>query len=100
MRPCRQYDGAGVPVESVADYLIKPAPGAINPFLPGAERDASARTYSLAVADGVPPADQPVGMNQVGQQRATLHAPKYGAASMRVTRGQTRPAAPGCRSQC
>lgn len=73
------YDGAGVPVESVADYLLKPAPGAINPFLPGAERNARARRYSLAVVDGAPAANQPVGMNQVGQQRATLHAPKYGA---------------------
>lgn len=73
------YDGAGVPVESVADYLIKPVPGASNPFLPGAERNTKARGYSLAVVDSAPPANQPVGMNQVGQQRATLHAPKYGA---------------------
>ncbi|WP_088284988.1 hypothetical protein [Ideonella sp. A 288] len=29
------YDEAGRPIESVADYLIKPLAGSVNPFLPG-----------------------------------------------------------------
>lgn len=29
------YDEAGVPIESVADYLIKPNAGAVNPFHAG-----------------------------------------------------------------
>ncbi|WP_234707056.1 hypothetical protein [Cupriavidus metallidurans] len=78
------YDAAGVPVESVADYLIKPAAGAVNPFLPGANRNAKARGYSLDVLDAAPPADQPVGMNLLGQQRSILHAPKYGPGQQQV----------------
>ncbi|WP_232346457.1 hypothetical protein [Cupriavidus sp. USMAA2-4] len=78
------YDGAGVPVESVADYLIRPAASAVNPFLPGANRNAEARGYSLTVVDAAPPADQPVGMNLLGQQRTTLHAPKYGSGQQQL----------------
>ena len=41
------YDGAGVPIESVADYLIKPNAGATNPFLTGADRSSTQRGYRL-----------------------------------------------------
>ena len=74
------YDEAGRPIESVADYLIKPNPGSINPFLPDADRTASARDYKLDVVDSVPPPDQPVGMNLVGTTRDRLHTPKYGSS--------------------
>ena len=74
------YDAAGVPVESVADYLIQPDAGAVNPFLPGAKRDAAQRGYRLEIVDAAPPANQPVGMNLVGTTRDRLHMPRYGAA--------------------
>ncbi|MDE2368803.1 MAG: hypothetical protein KGN16_07505 [Burkholderiales bacterium] len=74
------YDGAGVPIESVADYLIQPVPGSVNPFLPGADRHSAQRDYRLEVVDAPPDPNQPVGMNIVGQSRAALHAPKYGQA--------------------
>lgn len=72
------YDSQGVPIESVADYLIPPNPGAVNPFLPGADRTSTNRGYRLAVVDAKPPANQPIGMNLRGQTRDTLNAPKYG----------------------
>lgn len=72
------YDGQGVPIESVADYLIPPNAGAVNPFLVGAARSNTSRSYTLQVVDAQPPANQPIGMNIAGQTRDTLHAPKYG----------------------
>ena len=74
------YDGAVVPIESVADYLIKPNPGAVNPYLSGADRSSKQRGYRLEVVDANPPANQPVGMSIKGQVREALHSPKYGAA--------------------
>lgn len=74
------YDAGGVPIESVADYLIAPDPGSVNPFLPGAERRHPQRGYRLAVVDAPPPAGQPVGVNLKGERRDRLHAPRYGAA--------------------
>ncbi len=74
------YNEAGVPVESVADYLIKPNDGSVNPFLPGADRNSKDRGYRLEVVDSAPPANQPVGMNLLGQTRPQLHMPKYGPA--------------------
>jgi hypothetical protein len=74
------YDGAGRPIESVADYLIKPDAGGVNPFLAGSPRSASNSSYKLEFADAQPPANQPVGMNLKGQTRDRLHTPKYGPA--------------------
>ena len=74
------YDGKGVPIESVADYLIKPKAGAVNPFLVGNERNAAQRGYQLEIVDAPPPADQPVGMNIKGETRDVLHTPRYGGA--------------------
>ncbi|WP_197046780.1 hypothetical protein [Paucibacter sp. KBW04] len=72
------YDGAGRPIESVADYLIQPLPGSSNPFLEGADRKSTQRSYSLEVLDAAPPAGIKTGMNLVGEHRAQLHAPRYG----------------------
>jgi hypothetical protein len=76
------YDEAGRPIESVADYLIKPKPGSVNPYLSGADRNAAGRDYSIEVVDSRPPPNQPVGMNAGGQggTREKLNAPKYGPA--------------------
>lgn len=72
------YDQAGRPVESVADYLIKPTAGSSNPYLAGADRNAKLRDYSLDIVDARPDADQKTGMNLVGEQRFKLSTPKYG----------------------
>lgn len=74
------YDEAGRPIESVADYLIKPNPGSVNPFLPGADRNAASRDYVLEVVDARPDPKQTTGMSLVGQTRDRLHTPKYGSA--------------------
>ena len=73
------YDEAGRPIESVADYLIKPAAGSSNPFVPGADRLAARRDYSLAVVDARSDPNRKTGMNLVGETRDRLNTPKYGA---------------------
>lgn len=79
------YDAQGRPIESVADYLIKPKDGATNPFLPGADRSAAKRDYALEVVAAEPPANQPVGMNLMGSTRSQLHTPKFGGAAQQQT---------------
>jgi hypothetical protein len=49
------YDGVGAPIDSVADYLIEPAAGAVNSYRPGADRASARRGYRLEVIDGKPP---------------------------------------------
>lgn len=78
------YDGAGRPIESVADYLIKPKAGSTNPFLPGADRNAKQRDYSLEVVDASPDPKVKTGMNLVGEQRAVINTPKYGPPGQQV----------------
>lgn len=78
------YDEAARPIEAVADYLIKPDVGSINPFLPGADRTAANRSYSLEVVDGSPDPNQKKGMNLVGETRDKLHAPGYGNGQQAV----------------
>jgi hypothetical protein len=74
------YNAAGVPIESVADYLIKPNAGAANPFLTDSDRQATNRGYRLEVVNAPPPPNQPIGMNLKGQFREQLHTPSYGPA--------------------
>ena len=71
------YGANGEPKESVADYLIKPVAGSINPFLPNADRTNPNRSYKLEIKDGNPP-NLIFGINLVGETREVLHAPKYG----------------------
>lgn len=78
------YDEAGRPIESVADYLIKPQPGSANPFLPGADRRTAQRAYSLGVVDGRPDPAQKTGMNLLGEQREVINTPKYGPPGQQV----------------
>ena len=78
------YDEAGRPIESVADYLIKPKTGSVNPFLAGADRNAKNRDYSLGVVDGRPDAKLKTGMNLVGETRDVINSPKYGPPGQQV----------------
>ena len=72
------YDQAGVPIDDVADYLIKPDAGTPNPFIAGADRTSARRGYRLAIVDGKRDPNQKTGMNLVGESREHLVAPKYG----------------------
>lgn len=50
------YDALGRPVDAIADEQIQPDPGSSNPFLPGADRFAADRNYSVFVEFGPRPA--------------------------------------------
>lgn len=78
------YDEAGRPIESVADYMIQPLPGSSNPFLQGADRNASQRDYTLGIVDAPADPNKKVGMNLVGEQRASLNAPKYAGGQQAI----------------
>ncbi len=78
------YNGAGEPIESVADYLIKPKAGSANPYLPGADRTSAARDYSLEVVDAAPEGNRKTGMNLVGETRDKIFAPHYGAGQQSI----------------
>lgn len=69
------YDEKGVPVESVADYLIKPEAGSVNPYLPGAVRDSSQRDYKLSVLNQAKSDQEVIGQAQADGQGRSLHAP-------------------------
>lgn len=71
------YDGAGVPLESAADYLIKPEAGSVNPFRPGADRTAKSRSYVLRVLNE-PVDKRAVGTDLGSQELDYVHAPAYG----------------------
>jgi hypothetical protein len=50
------YVAGGIPADALADVRIDPAPGATNPFRPGARRDRPRRDWAVALAAGPPPA--------------------------------------------
>lgn len=79
------YDAKGVPVESVADYLIRPADAnGVNPYIPGARRDSVQRRYSVSVVNVAPDSERPVGERSAPGSVETLHAPAYGAGQQVV----------------
>ena len=69
------YDEKGVPLESVADYLIKPAEGSVNPFIPGAQRDSKQRDYRVSVLNQAKSGKEVIGQAQGNQDGRPLHAP-------------------------
>lgn len=70
------YDEKGVPHESVADYLIQPEPGSVNPFVAGAARDGAAREYSLTVLNQTKGSGQEkIGLKDTQGVGRPLHAP-------------------------
>jgi len=48
------YDGTGVATDHIDDVAIVPAKGSTDPFLSGADRNATRRTYHVTVLDQVP----------------------------------------------
>ena len=71
------YDATGKPIESAADYLIKPSSGSINPFVVGNKRNADKRDYSVEIMSNAPSNQGLVG--QLGQAQSVnkLHVPQY-----------------------
>lgn len=71
------YDERGQPVESLADYLIEPEAGSVNPYRPGADRHAVARRYTVEVITGKRGDRLQEGEYLDGHSRNLLHAPQY-----------------------
>lgn len=79
------YDGRGRPVESVADYLIQPAPGSSNPFVAGAQRRVEKRSYALEVLAAEPGAEQlKEGERLQSETRRRFYAPPYGPGQQSI----------------
>ncbi len=72
------YDGRGRPIESLADYLIEPNEGSINPYLPGNNRLESNRTYKIKVLNQNSDFKRETGKISQIKSENTLHAPSYG----------------------
>ena len=53
------YDRTGVATDHIDDVAIVPSKGSTDPFLPGANRNATRRNYSLTVLDQVPSGKAP-----------------------------------------
>ncbi len=51
------YDQAGVATDHIDDAAVVPPKGSTNPFLPGANRTAAHRNYSVTVLNQVPPSN-------------------------------------------
>ena len=78
------YDGAGRPIEALADYRIRPDAGAVNPFTDGARRDGAKRGYAIEIADATPAAGQAEGKTLAGTDQNVLHGPGVGAGHQQV----------------
>ncbi|WLV67951.1 hypothetical protein L4Y29_20050 [Pseudomonas aeruginosa] len=69
------YDRLGAPLDSVADYLIAPKPGASNPYLFGADRNSKQRGYKIEVVSEPLSTPIPWGVYQEAKTRDKIHAP-------------------------
>ncbi|PMN94202.1 hypothetical protein [Enterovibrio norvegicus] len=69
------YDEYGRPRQSLADYLIEPEPGAVNPYRPGEKRNSDQRRYRIELISEKPSEDDTKAIVREGQTRNTLHAP-------------------------
>lgn len=52
------YDALLRPVDGISDVEIKPDAGSTNPFLPGADRDAEQRSYTVFIQGGDAPKER------------------------------------------
>jgi hypothetical protein len=69
------YDFRGAPLDAVADYLFKPLPGSVNPFLEGADRKAMQRGYQIEVVNELRSTPMRWGVYLKGETRDRIHAP-------------------------
>ncbi|WP_310566018.1 hypothetical protein [Hydrogenophaga sp.] len=73
------YDDRGLPVETLADYLITPLPGHTNPARHGADRTVTKRSYSIDVtAGGMRDTTRAEGFFHESTTAKTIAAPKNG----------------------
>lgn len=72
------YDEAGRPVESVADYLIAPKDGHVNPFFVGAERNGENRSYTLNISGDPGTGTRPIGERGEPGSVDMLNTPPFG----------------------
>ncbi len=64
----------GAPVDRISDLLIPALPGATNPFLPGAVRDAQQRGYRVSIAErALVPGEV---LDESSRQPGTLYVPQ------------------------
>jgi hypothetical protein len=71
------YNGKGVPIDSLADYLIEPETGSVNPFVVGNNRNDKKRAYKVQIKSESLPFSRDEGVKLTGEQRNTLYAPFY-----------------------
>jgi len=69
------YRATGQAVESLPDYQIAPDPGSSNPFMPGADRSAAKRSYTVTVALRADSKEAGEGKLVAGDGSNTLRAP-------------------------
>lgn len=70
------YRSTGQAVESLADYQIAADPGSTNPYLPGADRTARKRNYTVTVALRADSVEAGAGKMAAGDGSNTLRAPR------------------------
>jgi hypothetical protein len=70
------YDYKGAPLDAVADYLFTPKPGSTNPFIDGADRTTTQRSYSIEVVNAERPTPMRWGVHLKGETRERIHAPQ------------------------
>ena len=80
------YDEKSIPVDSLADTEIQPDIGAVNPFVVGARRDASLRSYKINVSNSIDTADQTSSSPKTDRPTNTLFVKKSGKPMAMVMR--------------
>jgi hypothetical protein len=70
------YDFKGAPLDAVADYLFVPKSGSTNPYINGADRRSTQRSYSIEVVNAERPTPMRWGVHLKGETRDRIHAPQ------------------------
>lgn len=78
------YRATGQAVESLADHQIKADAGSTNPFLPGANRQAKKRDYSVIIEPRADDKEAGDGRLAVGDGSNILRAPQLEAGQMSI----------------
>jgi hypothetical protein len=61
--------------EKFVDHQIEPDPGSVNPFVPGANRRAADRGYTIRIASADAPAARPRACRRLGSVVLVRHRP-------------------------
>jgi hypothetical protein len=69
------YDNNGAPIESVADYLIEPLPGSVNPYREGSPRNTQNRMYRFEIVNEPLKTPMRWGVYLKGETRDRIHIP-------------------------